>query len=355
VETPSVSGSEAAVAKLIKEHMDELGFGSSIDAAGNVVGERGAGSPRVLLCGHMDTVPGGPPAKYGDGILTGRGSVDAKGPLAALIMGGALAAEAGFTGSLTVVGVVEEERRNTGIKELIRQGIEADYAVFGEPTNTNTITLGYKGSALIKAEVRTEPGHSSATWLYINAIEKGMELFQAMKRGATSLTEEKEGINALTASIRQIEGGEGCGKIPSLCQIWVEFRLPSGTTTGELVEAVNHSVAEFSRVNDGARVDVEVVEKVEPYVADNRNVLVKAFTRSIYRQTGDKVKLVKKSGTGDMNYYGAETGIPCITYGPGDPHLDHTDDEHIMVGDYLRGIEIIKQALLSLSGLHAKQ
>ncbi|MFA9496859.1 MAG: M20/M25/M40 family metallo-hydrolase, partial [Candidatus Bathyarchaeota archaeon] len=69
-------------------------------------------------------------------------------------------------------------------------------------------------------------------------------------------------------------------------------------------------------------------------------------------KTREKVTLVRKSGTGDMNYYGSHTGIPCVTYGPGNPHLDHTDEEHILIDDYLNSIEIVKQALLNLGKIH---
>ncbi|MFH1180116.1 MAG: M20/M25/M40 family metallo-hydrolase, partial [Candidatus Bathyarchaeota archaeon] len=278
MKTPSVSGSEATVAQLIKKHMDELGYMSSIDTAGNVIGVKGTGKPHVLLCGHIDTVPGNLPVTLDNGIITGRGSVDAKGPFAALIIGGSLAVESGFTGSLIVAGVVDEEGRNKGIKELIKHGYEIDYAVFGEPTDTNTITIGYKGTVLIRAEVRTMPGHSSAPWLYINAIEKGMELFRGLKNDTTKMTEEKEGINALTATIRQIIGGENCGMIPSYCQIWVEFRVPSSISIEKLVETVTQRKSEFCDTNDGVSVDLVVVDLIEPYNADHRNNLVKAFT-----------------------------------------------------------------------------
>ena len=64
------------------------------------------------------------------------------------------------------------------------------------------------------------------------------------------------------------------------------------------------------------------------------------------------MSLVKKSGTGDMNYYGTTTGIPCVTCGPCDSYLDHTDDEHIKTDDYHEAIEVMSRALLILKNLH---
>ncbi len=352
VETPSVSGEEAGIAALLRQWMTELGYSASIDPAGNVIGLMGDGSPHLLLCGHMDTVSGDLPVFLEDGVLTGRGTVDAKGPLASLIIGGKKAVDEGFNGSLTVVGVVDEEGRNKGDKELIRQGLDADYAVFGEPTNVNTLTLGYKGGVLVKVEVRTEPGHSSAPWMYVNAIETGMELFEEIKSAASALTEEDEGFDALTVNLREIRGGGSYGMVPGDCDLWIGFRVPPSMKTAQVIETVRACVRGYDSSHVRAEVTLTVMDGAEPYLADRKSKLVKAFTRAIYARTRGRVTLVRKSGTGDMNYYGSATGIPCVTYGPGDPHLDHTDDEHIRIDDYIEAIGIISQMLLILENLH---
>jgi len=352
VETPSVSGEEAEIASLLEQRMKELGYSTSIDSAGNVIGLIGEGSPHILLCGHMDTVHGDLPVSLDDGVLTGRGSVDAKGPLASLIIGGRRAVDDGFAGSLTVVSAVDEEGRNKGVKELIRHGFDVDYAVFGEPTNVNTLTLGYKGGVLVKVQVRTEPGHSSAPWMYVNAIETGMEVFGEIKLAAYALTEEREGFDALTVNLREIRGGGSFGMVPGECDLWIGFRVPPTIGTRQVNDIVRKCVQDFDSSHGRAEVTLTVIDGAEPYLADSKSKLVKAFTRAIYSQTRSRVTLVKKSGTGDMNYYGAATGIPCLTYGPGDSHLDHTDDEHIRIDDYIGAIEIISRALLNLENLH---
>ncbi|MFC1804112.1 M20/M25/M40 family metallo-hydrolase [Thermoproteota archaeon] len=352
VETPSLSGEEAEIASLLKLRMMELGYSSSIDSVGNVIGLIGEGSPHILLCGHMDTVPGDLPVSLNEGILTGRGSVDAKGPLASFIIGGKRAVDEGFAGSLTVVGAVDEEGRNAGVKELIRHGFDVDYAVFGEPTNVNTLTLGYKGGVLVKVQVRTEPGHSSAPWMYVNAIETGMEVFRDIKSATSTLTEEDEGFNALTVTIREIQGGGSYGMVPSDCKMWIGFRVPPTIGTEHVIDTVRECVQDYDSSNDRTEITLTMIDKVEPYLADNKSKLVKAFARAIYTQTRGNIILVKKSGSGDMNYYGSATGIPCVTYGPGDSHLDHTNNEQIRIEDYHAAIEVISQALLTLEKLH---
>ena len=83
--------------------MKKMGFQVGIDAIGNVIGVVGEGEPTIFLCGHMDTVAGVLPLRVEEGKIYARGAVDAKGPLAAMVMA-ALAAseETGFKGKIFV-------------------------------------------------------------------------------------------------------------------------------------------------------------------------------------------------------------------------------------------------------------
>src|SRR3979411_3203859 len=106
VAIPSVSRSEADAVEWLVLRMRERGFRASIDHAGNAVGEIGDGPVHVVLLGHIDTVPGEIPVRVEDGVLVGRGAVDAKGPLAAFV---AAATQPVPGVKVTVVGAVEEE------------------------------------------------------------------------------------------------------------------------------------------------------------------------------------------------------------------------------------------------------
>ncbi len=84
---------------------------------GNVIGVVGEGEPVILLCGHMDTVAGHMPLRIEEGKIYARGAVDAKGPLAAMIMAAVQAGkEPGFKGKILVASVVEEEATSRGVK-----------------------------------------------------------------------------------------------------------------------------------------------------------------------------------------------------------------------------------------------
>ena len=138
--------------------MKKLGFQVGIDAIGNVIGVVGEGEPTIFLCGHMDTVAGHLPLRVEEGKIYARGAVDAKGPLAAMVMAAAeVAKEPAFKGKgkILVASVVEEEATSRGVKHLITQGIKADYAIFGEPSGVENITIGYKGQIQLKIVCKT--------------------------------------------------------------------------------------------------------------------------------------------------------------------------------------------------------
>ena len=349
VETYSPSGGEHQLTRFLEKEMQALGYTVTVDRVGNVVGVMGQGSPTVLLCGHMDTVPQFLPVSLRDGVLYGRGTVDAKGPLAAMIMAGRHLRDEGFKGSLIVAAVVQEEGDNRGVKSLIQSGVEADYAVFGEPTGADTLTVAYKGSISMEVTCSTETGHSSAPWMYSSAIEKAMELNSEYKNLAASLSATPEGFDAVSTCLRRVEGGEDTGKVPDRCEMVIEFRLPPSTSLTELKEQVNSVTAGFREANPDVKVALSYREGMEPYMADTKSRLVRAFSRAIYQRKRSPVTLVRKAGSGDMNIYGNAFDVPVVTYGPGDPHLDHTDDEHIMLDEFLESIMVLRDAVQRLS------
>src|SRR5271155_2393688 len=108
---------EEKLSRYMRKEMTSLGFRNvRTDAGGNAIGEIGSGKPHLLLCGHMDTVPGLLPVKREDDILYGRGAADAKSPMCAMV-----SAAAGATGKLhiTVACVTREEGDSLGVNTLI--------------------------------------------------------------------------------------------------------------------------------------------------------------------------------------------------------------------------------------------
>jgi LysW-gamma-L-lysine carboxypeptidase len=128
LEIYSPSGSEADLAEFLQREMHSKGLAARIDKVGNLVGVLGDEGPRILLCGHMDTVPGRIPIRQDVDTLYGRGAVDAKSSLAAMIVGAALANErSSHPFQVTIAAVVEEETSSKGIRAII--GDQPQYAM----------------------------------------------------------------------------------------------------------------------------------------------------------------------------------------------------------------------------------
>jgi LysW-gamma-L-lysine carboxypeptidase len=351
LEIYSPSGKEKDVSNFLVEEMKSLGFRVRKDDVGNVIGEMGEGKPVVLLCGHMDTVKGYVPVKVKDGKLYGRGAVDAKAPLAAMIMAASTFAKSKPPCKILVVGVVDEEGPGKGIKNIIESGFSPDYAIFGEPSGLNEICLGYKGVLRLKITCETQTGHSGAPWLFDNAIEKAMELWNQVSQ--LRLPEEKQGSRfySLTYCLTKIRGGGVSPVVPSKCEMIVEIRLPPQIIGEHVFQRLEKEIERYRLANPEVSVKMKSEYLIDAFEADRRSLISRALAWAIRETTNNRVVFSKKTGTGDMNIMGNVMKIPVVTYGPGDSSLDHTPNEHVEIQEYLNSVKVYRKTLLKLSAL----
>jgi LysW-gamma-L-lysine carboxypeptidase len=345
----SPSGSETAMADLLSREMKRLGFSVRKDDVGNVIGEIGSGKPVVLLCGHMDTVEGKIRVRNENGRMFGRGAVDAKSSLAAMIVAASLFASGAQPYKIVVAGVVEEESTSKGVNQIVKSCLQPDYAVFGEPSGVDKITIGYKGSMRLSITCETKTGHSSAPRLFENAIERGYELWTAIRE--THLEKERTDSHfySISYSLIRISGGKRSSTIPSRCHLDIDIRFPPQISSHELYSAISDTVKEYQTKRPMVMVKVKVEDTTEPFEVDPHSVLVRTLSASIRSVRHRNPVLLRKTGTGDMNLLGREMKIPVVTYGPGDSHLDHTSNESIGIKDYLDSIEIYREVLERLA------
>jgi LysW-gamma-L-lysine carboxypeptidase len=349
----SPSGKEESIADFLVEKMKQLGFRVRKDGIGNVVGEIGKGEPIILLCGHMDTVTGHVPLRLEKDKIYARGAVDAKGPLAAMITAAVTVAEnQKFKGKIVVASVVEEEATSRGVKHLIKDGVSADYAIFGEPSGVGNITIGYKGNLHLRINCKTETGHSSTPWLYENALNKAFELWQRIQNSLPPLETQKSPFYAVTACLTKMTGGTANSVIPFESEIHIDLRVPPPLTSAQVFNDTKKVIDQYEADNPKVQVKVAVEDSNEPFEVNKSSPLVKALSASIRKVLKTPATLLRKTGTGDMNILGRAMNAPIVTYGPGDSHLDHTKDEHIIISEYLAGIEVYKATLLRLAELH---
>ncbi|MGQ9542897.1 MAG: M20/M25/M40 family metallo-hydrolase [Candidatus Bathyarchaeia archaeon] len=345
----SPSGEESGVAEYLRDTLEKHNFKVRIDDAGNVLGSYGSGSPTLLLCGHMDTVPGQLDVRLDGDLLYGRGAVDAKGPLASMILGSMIP---GLNGRIIVACLVDEEGEGRGVKQMIKDRVQADYAIFGEPSGACNITIGYKGSLHVHVECTTPPVHSSAPWLSSNAIEKTYEFWSAVKN--YDFEGEKAGSRfySVTSCLTMLKGGGSSGITPSRCEAELDIRTPPHIPPQKVFMILTQLAEDFERRNPDIRIAVRDIGSIPAFEADLRSVLVRALGYSIRKVCRRTPMLLRKTGTGDMNELGAALNVPMVAYGPGDSHLDHTLNEHISISEYLSSIKVYREAIPRIFKLH---
>ncbi len=334
VETPTLSGEESALANLLVDAMRGLGFQAWVDEAGNAVGILGDGPTEILLLGHLDTVPGAIPVRIADGKLYGRGSVDAKGALAAFI---AAAAEVGALPGkrIVVVGATEEEAASSkGARHIGRTRAPA-CCVIGEPSATRAVTLGYKGRLVFAYQAEAGASHSATP--DENVIETAVAFWNRVRRWAEAENAGKKMFDALDPVLREIHSGSD--GLNESVQLRASIRLPLGQTP-ESVQARIEALAP-------AGVRLRFWSGDLPYRADKNTPLVRAFLAAI-RAEGLEPAFKVKSGTSDMNVVGPAWNCPIVAYGPGDSTLDHTPNEHLDLAEYRQAIAILTRVLRSV-------
>ena len=350
----SPTGNVDEISNLLVNEMLSLGFRSWKDEVGNAIGEFGTGNPTILLCGHMDTVPGEIPFRLERNKLFGRGVVDAKSALAAMIVASSILLKEGFPGKIIVIGAIDEEGKGKGVLNIIKTKFPADYAIFGEPSGVDQITIAYKGSLHLKMTCETISGHSAAPWLFENAIEKAFQAWNLLQNIHFDQEKRNSKFYSITSCLTGIHGGGTSSKVPSKCELALNFRIPPPISSMMLFEEIEKIVKEYTNNLKDVTINLQIDDICEPYEADKHSILVNALNWGIRKVRRKTATLLRKTGTGDMNLYGRSTCIPVVTYGAGDARLDHTQHEYVNIDEYVDSIQVYCESLRKLSEFHKR-
>ncbi len=332
VDIESVSGNEQSLAEAIADALADLPHLSVHRDGNSVVARTGFGrAERVVLAGHIDTVPvhDNLPSRLDDGLLYGCGSCDMKSGVAVQLR---LAAE--LTAAVKDVTYVfydceEVEAARNGLLRLTRNSpdlLAGDFAVLLEPSG-GVVEGGCQGTLRADVVARGQRAHSARSWLGSNAIHSAggildvLRGYQARQPAVDGLSYH-EGLNAVG-----IGGGVAGNVIPDECIVSVNFRFAPDRSADQAAEYVRGLFDGFEvRVTDvasGARPGLG-----QPAAA--------SFVTAIGGQPRAKL------GWTDVARFDA-LGIPAVNYGPGDPQLAHTRNEHVPIAQ----IEQCEQQMLA--------
>ncbi len=344
----SPSGQERGAVEWLVTRMKLLGYSNAfIDEGGNAVGILGNGPKQVVLLGHIDTVPGEIDvrvehvgAQYIAPLLYGRGSVDAKGPLACFADAVAqIGARDGW--QFVVIGAVEEERDSDGARFVVNQ-YKPEFAIIGEPNRWDRIALGYKGSAWANITVKREQAHTASG--EETAAEAAVEVWLRIKTYVDAFNADKQkAFDKLLLTLRGMNSESN--DFEQWAKLRVGVRLPVDISPKDWYQTLEKTL----RVSETLRVLIEPTGFAVPAWECRKNTpLVRAFLSGI-RSRGGEPRFVYKTGTADLNIVAPVWKCPTVVYGPGDSTLDHTPNEHIELEEYSKSVEVLSAALSKLT------
>ncbi len=332
----SPSGQESGAVDYLIGRMKNLGFTKAYkDEVGNAIGVMGEGEKQIVLLGHIDTVPGEIPVRIEGDILYGRGSVDAKGPLSSFV--DAVASLGQVRGwQMVVIGAIDEERESVGARYIVDK-YRPDFAIIGEPSRWDRVTLGYKGSASATLTARRKMVHSASG--QETAPEAIFAIWEKVRAWVDEFNINKKRVFEQTLlSLRGFSSDDDGFEVSANLQI--NARLPETLAP----EAWYTQLKQLSAP--------ETVERtgfaIPAYKAERNTPLVRAFLKGI-RAEGGKPGFVVKTGTADVNIVAPVWGCPAVIYGPGDSNLDHTPNEHISLEEYGKAVDVLSEVLKSLT------
>ncbi|QKV92726.1 succinyl-diaminopimelate desuccinylase [Streptomyces sp. NA02950] len=319
VDFPSVSGDEKALADAVEQALRAFPH-LTVDRDGDaVVARTNLGrAERVVLAGHLDTVPiaDNVPSRLDEqGVLWGCGTSDMKSGVAVQLR--IAATVPAPNRDLTFVFYDHEEvaAELNGLGRLVRnhpEWLAGDFAVLLEGTE-GQVEAGCQGTLRVRVTTQGRRAHSARGWLGENAIHGAAPILDRLASYAPRQVDidglvYREGLNAVG-----IEGGHATNVIPDFCAVTVNYRFAPDRSEEE---ALGH----VREVFDGFA--IELTDSSPGALPGLSHPSAAAFVDTL------GVEVAPKYGWTDVARFSA-LGVPAVNYGPGDPKLAHTREEHV--------------------------
>jgi succinyl-diaminopimelate desuccinylase len=319
VDVPSVSGSEQRLADLVHEALAALPHLTVVRDGNNLVARTDLGrEQRVLLAGHLDTVPiaDNVPSHLDGQILHGCGTSDMKSGDAVLLHLAATLPSPSYDLTFVLYDNEEVEADKNGLKRLVetrRDLLEADLAVLMEPTS-GQVEAGCQGTLRVRVRIPGRRAHSARGWLGDNAIHAAAPLLTTLGAYDPRSIEidgctYREGLNAVA-----ITGGVAGNVIPDETTVTVNFRFAPDRSEQQAYDHVRAVLAGY---------EVELTDSAPGALPGLSAPAAQHFVAAIGTTP------VAKYGWTDVARFAA-LGIPAVNFGPGDPNLAHTREEHVV-------------------------
>ena len=346
MEVSSESFDERELADLIEAELATLatarGTSLIVDRVGdNVVARTSLGrSARLILAGHLDTVPanGNATPRFEGDVLWGLGSVDMKGGLAVMLDLARTIPEPAVDVTWVFYAREEVATVHSGLLELERLRpdlLDGDVALLGEPTD-GASAAGCQGSVRVQVALAGVRAHTARAWLGRNAIHRAGDLLVRLdgwqqRQPTIDGCTYREALQAVA-----IEGGVAGNVVPDEVTVTVVHRFAPDRSLDEAEAWLRDWLAPSLSDHDS----ITVVDRARAAPPGLDHPLLAGPIRRHRLPTRAKL------GWTDAAFF-AERGIPAANFGPGDPTLAHAADERLERASIDRVREVLGDLLIN--------
>ena len=321
----SVSGDEAEIAGAVHKALAACPWLEVERVGDNVVARTSIGREhRLVLAGHLDTVPPGAnaaPRVDGDTVW-GVGASDMKGGLAVMLDLAATAQAPAVDVTWCFYAREEISRNQSGLRELWHQRPEllaGDAAILGEPTSA-VVEAGCQGTMRVRITLHGVRAHTARPFTGRNAIHRLGALLQRV----ADWTPREVVLDGCTYAEQlqavAVEGGVAGNVVPDEAVVTLNHRYAPDRDQGD-AEAFLHELLDTA-LELGAGDTWELLDAGDGAPPSLGHPLLKALVE----QSGAPPKA--KVGWTDVASFW-EHGVPAANFGPGDPLLAHHPDERV--------------------------
>ncbi len=314
----------------------------------------GSGGGRSLaLSGHLDTVP---PydmevdpfaAEMVDGKIYGRGAVDMKGPVAAMLLTLAAYRRAGISlkGDLVFAGVLAEETNSDGSETLIRSGFRTDAAIVGEPSDRE-YAIGHRGLEWIEVEFFGKTAHGGVPQDGVNAIVHAARFINRVQDEIIPklALRDHPHMGPSVMNFGRIEGGTQPSTVADHCVVRMDRRYISSESLDQVIAEYQHVLDELSGEDPTFRAELNLMDlgimahfHHVPLETSPDDPIVEAVTGSIREVSGVEPRMTTRRGWTDAAIFGHYGKIPTVVFGPGSVSRSHSKAEYITVEELCEG------------------
>ncbi len=311
---------------------------------------------RLLFNGHVDTVP---PYEMDfepfsgqivDNHIQGRGAADMKGPIAAMLMTMIIIDRLSFKlkGDVIFTAVIGEEGCSEGTEKLVMDGIEAEGAIVGEPSNFN-YAIAHRGLEWYEIEFIGRRAHSGDIEKGINAINMACRLINTFEDRLVPKLKKRFHplMGPSQLNIGKIEGGTQPSTVAEYCKVQLDRRYTNTESIDDVTKEMEEFIIELKQAVPGLEIKLTLMEcgKMKhlhhvPMITDENESIVQTVIKNVKLITKRNPTCTTRRGWTDAGLLNFYRKIPTIICGCGDIAFSHSQNEQIPIDQLIQAVQI---------------